>query len=66
MSDYERETLRNKEHESLPSGRLRDAIDQAEMGSPHELARGGCLSKVLVLAVILISLVIMRYCSLPG
>lgn len=63
MSDKERNELQEKESNSLPSGRARDAFDQAMSGSPNELLRGGCLSKILTLLVIVVGLLLLSKCT---
>ncbi|MED4750553.1 hypothetical protein [Brevibacillus choshinensis] len=63
MSDKDRNELQEKERSSLPSGRARDLIDQAMVGSPHELLRGGCLSNFITLLAIVLGLLLLARCS---
>ncbi|WP_419877543.1 hypothetical protein [Brevibacillus centrosporus] len=63
MSDKDRDDLQNKERRNNPTGVFRDFVDQSMAGSPQELLRGGCLTKVLTLIVLVIGLLLLSRCS---
>lgn len=46
----------DKDHKRGPMGILADAINRSFVGNPGALTKGGCLARIVVLAVIMLLL----------
>ena len=51
------------EHRKNPMITLADSVNHSMIGDPGALAKGGCLSRIIILAIIIIGLLILSRCS---
>ncbi|MFJ7978051.1 DUF6366 family protein [Peribacillus sp. NPDC096379] len=63
MSQDEQDKIKNKERQKNPMGNLADAVNHSMVGDPGALARGGCLTKILILIIIIAGFFILSHCS---
>ncbi|MDX5475670.1 MAG: DUF6366 family protein [Bacillaceae bacterium] len=61
MDDQEK--MERKELENNPMGNFSDAVNRAMVGNPSELVKGGCLTKILTILIIILGFVILSQCS---
>jgi len=52
----EEEKLREKEWKSNPMSNLADSVNRSMVGDPSEITKGGCLTKILTLVIVVIGL----------
>lgn len=53
----------NNDQRKSPMITLADSVDHSMIGDPGALAKGGCLSRIIILAIIIIGLLILSRCS---
>lgn len=63
MDKFDEERARKKEWERNPMSNFSDSVNRSMVGDLSALARGGCLTKVLTLVIIVIGLIILSQCS---
>jgi hypothetical protein len=63
MDKNDEERMRKKEWERNPTINFSDSVNRSMVGDPSALARGGCLTKVLTLVIIVIGIIILSRCS---
>ncbi|WP_409276238.1 DUF6366 family protein [Neobacillus sp. SCS-31] len=57
MDDQEK--MRRKELENNPMGNFSDAVNRAMVGDPSALVKGGCLTKVFTILIIILGFVVL-------
>nr|WP_239454256.1 DUF6366 family protein [Bacillus suaedaesalsae] len=55
--------MRRKELENNPMGNYSDAINSSMIGDPLVLVKGGCLTKIFTVLIIIIGFAILSQCS---
>lgn len=63
MEKDEFEKLREKEWKRNPMINLADSINRSMVGDPSALAKGGCLTNIITIVIIVIGLFILSKCS---
>ncbi len=63
MSLDDQEKMRRKELENNPIGNFSDAVNRSITGDPLALMRGGCLTKIFTVVIIILGFIILSKCS---
>ena len=63
MASDKEDHSRNKDQGKNPMITLADSVNHSMTGDPGALAKGGCLSRIIILAIIIIGLLILSHCS---
>lgn len=58
----EREKLQEKEWKRNPMSNFADSVNRSMVGDPSALVRGGCITKIITLVIIVIGLIILTRC----
>jgi len=59
----EQEKRQNQENKKNPTGNLGDSINRSKAGDLGALSRGGCLTKIITVVIIIGVLLILARCS---
>lgn len=61
MSFEKQDKLRNKELQRNPMGKYSDAVNRSLLGDPATLLKGGCLTKIITLLIIVLGSITLMY-----
>jgi hypothetical protein len=63
MSLDEQEKIQRKELENNPMGSFADGVNRSMVGDLSGLVKGGCLTRIFTLIIIILGFIIISQCS---
>lgn len=64
MSQNDQDRKQMEEYKKNPGANLSDSVNRAMVGDLRPLAKGGCLTKIITLVIIVSVLLLLSYCSI--
>lgn len=64
MNQDDRDRKRLEEHQKNPMGNFSESINRSETGDLGELTRGGCLSKIVIILIMIGVFLVISQCAL--
>ncbi|UCZ51482.1 DUF6366 family protein [Bacillus shivajii] len=62
MSEGKQDKFNREESKRNPMGNFADGVNQSQVGNIGELARGGCLTNIFTLVVIILGVLFLSQC----
>ncbi|RXJ04500.1 hypothetical protein DS745_03710 [Anaerobacillus alkaliphilus] len=63
MSQDEQDKMRVKDWERHPTANVADSVNRSMAGDPGALMRGGCLTKIVTLILLIVGFLLVTQCS---